>query len=121
MAKTMLNLTKLHQNFHPVWAKMMAILFRRGIPGFILRNVCYKILLSVGKAQLQLLDDFLKKAAGGQLQVAFISGEAGVGKSSLVEEFIRSAQKQIPHSSAHWVNAMHRQAQAIHIFPFARY
>jgi tetratricopeptide (TPR) repeat protein len=42
------------------------------------------------KAQLHLLDDFLKKAAGGQSQVAFISGEAGVGKSALVEEFIRS-------------------------------
>jgi hypothetical protein len=29
--KTMLNLTKFRQNFHPVWAKMMANLFRRGI------------------------------------------------------------------------------------------
>jgi hypothetical protein len=29
--KTMLNLTKFRQNLHPVWAKMMANLFRRGI------------------------------------------------------------------------------------------
>jgi hypothetical protein len=29
--KTMLNLTKFRQNFHPVWAKMMANLFRHGI------------------------------------------------------------------------------------------
>jgi len=29
--KTMLNLKKFRQNFHPVWAKMMANLFRRGI------------------------------------------------------------------------------------------
>jgi tetratricopeptide (TPR) repeat protein/ABC-type transporter Mla MlaB component len=48
------------------------------------------------KAQLHLLDDFLKKAASGQLQVAFISGEAGVGKSSLVEEFIRSRAEADP-------------------------
>lgn len=31
--KTMLNLTKFRQNFRPVWAKMMANLFRRGISG----------------------------------------------------------------------------------------
>ncbi|MGD0878175.1 MAG: AAA family ATPase [Anaerolineales bacterium] len=48
------------------------------------------------KAQLHLLDDFLKKAAGGQAQVAFIAGEAGVGKSSLVEEFIRSRAEADP-------------------------
>jgi hypothetical protein len=29
--KIMQNLTKFRQNFHPVWAKMMANLFRRGI------------------------------------------------------------------------------------------
>ena len=48
------------------------------------------------KAQLRLLDDFLKKAAGGQLQVSFIAGEAGAGKSSLVEEFIRSREEADP-------------------------
>ena len=30
--KTMLDSPKFRQNFHPVWAKMMANLFRRGIP-----------------------------------------------------------------------------------------
>jgi len=48
------------------------------------------------KAQLHLLDDFLKKAAGGQLQVGFIAGEAGAGKSTLVEEFIRSCEEADP-------------------------
>jgi predicted ATPase len=48
------------------------------------------------KAQLTILDDFLKKAAGGESQVAFIAGEAGVGKSSLVEEFIRSRAEADP-------------------------
>jgi tetratricopeptide (TPR) repeat protein len=40
------------------------------------------------KTELQQLEEFLKKAAGGQLQVAFIAGEAGAGKSTLVEKFI---------------------------------
>jgi adenylate cyclase len=40
------------------------------------------------QAELQRLDEFLKKASAGQLQVAFIAGEAGAGKSSLVEKFI---------------------------------
>jgi tetratricopeptide (TPR) repeat protein len=48
------------------------------------------------KNELHLLDDFLKKAAAGQLQVAFIAGEAGAGKSSLVEEFIRSREEADP-------------------------
>src|SRR5512136_1838084 len=30
--KTMLNLKEIRQHSHPVWAKMMANLFRRGIP-----------------------------------------------------------------------------------------
>ena len=48
------------------------------------------------EAQLHLLEDFLKKAAGGQLQVAFIAGEAGIGKTCLVEEFIRSRTEADP-------------------------
>ena len=48
------------------------------------------------KTQLHLLEGFLKKAAGGQMQVAFIEGEAGVGKTSLVEEFIRSRTEADP-------------------------
>jgi NAD(P)-dependent dehydrogenase (short-subunit alcohol dehydrogenase family) len=41
--KTMLNLTKFRQNFHPVWAKMMANLFRRGISVVLINGqVCIK-------------------------------------------------------------------------------
>jgi hypothetical protein len=35
MAKTMLNYRKFRQNPHPVLAKMMAKLFRRGISGLV--------------------------------------------------------------------------------------
>ncbi len=48
------------------------------------------------KNELQRLEDFLKKAAEGHLQVAFIGGEAGAGKSSLAEEFIREREESDP-------------------------
>ena len=48
------------------------------------------------KTELQRLEEFLKKAADGQLQVAFIAGEAGAGKSSLAEEFIREQEASDP-------------------------
>jgi ABC-type transporter Mla MlaB component len=46
------------------------------------------------KVELGRLEESLKKAAAGQLQVAFIAGEAGAGKSSLVEKFIQDEQER---------------------------
>jgi tetratricopeptide (TPR) repeat protein len=46
------------------------------------------------KIELGRLEEFLRKAAGGQLQVAFIAGEAGAGKSSLVERFIHDEEER---------------------------
>jgi tetratricopeptide (TPR) repeat protein len=48
------------------------------------------------KTELQRLDGFLKKAASGQLQVVFIAGEAGAGKSTLVEKFIHDEEELDP-------------------------
>ena len=48
------------------------------------------------KAELLRLDEFLKKAAAGQLQVAFIAGEAGAGKSFLMEKFIHDEEEANP-------------------------
>jgi len=48
------------------------------------------------KAELQRLEEFLKKAASGQLQVVFIAGEAGAGKSTLVEKFIHDEEELDP-------------------------
>ena len=48
------------------------------------------------KAELQRLEASLKLAAGGQLQVMFIAGEAGAGKTALVEEFIRGQEAADP-------------------------
>ena len=48
------------------------------------------------KTELQRLDEFLKNATSGQLQVVFIAGEAGAGKSTLVGKFIRDEEKLDP-------------------------
>ena len=48
------------------------------------------------KTELQRLEDSLKRAEGGQLQVVFIAGEAGAGKTALVEEFIRLQEEADP-------------------------
>ena len=48
------------------------------------------------KTELQRLEESLKRAEGGQLQVIFIAGEAGAGKTALVEEFIRLREDADP-------------------------
>jgi tetratricopeptide (TPR) repeat protein len=48
------------------------------------------------KAELGRLEESLQKAAAGELQVAFIAGEAGAGKTALVEEFISSQEEADP-------------------------
>jgi KaiC/GvpD/RAD55 family RecA-like ATPase len=37
------------------------------------------------------LDGFLQKALGGQRQVVFVTGEAGIGKTTLVDVFQQQA------------------------------
>jgi adenylate cyclase len=44
--------------------------------------------------ELTQLDQFLTKALAGQGQVAFVSGQAGTGKTALVTEFARRAQAE---------------------------
>ena len=45
------------------------------------------------KAELGRLEESLQRAASGELQVVFIAGEAGAGKSFLVNEFIREREE----------------------------
>jgi adenylate cyclase len=47
--------------------------------------------------ELGLLQQFLHKASTGQGQVCFVTGEAGVGKSALVHEFVRRAEQVNTH------------------------
>ena len=44
------------------------------------------------EAQLSQLDKFLGQALVGRGQVAFVTGDAGSGKSTLIREFTRRAQ-----------------------------
>ena len=46
--------------------------------------------------ELRELEQFLDRAVEGHTQVVFIAGEAGSGKSTLVDEFVRRAQEANP-------------------------
>jgi ABC-type oligopeptide transport system substrate-binding subunit/DNA-binding SARP family transcriptional activator len=53
--------------------------------------------LFVGRdAELERLDEFLERAMSGKGQVAFIAGDAGSGKTSLLRGFARHAQDKYP-------------------------
>jgi tetratricopeptide (TPR) repeat protein len=47
--------------------------------------------------ELEQLQKFLEKANAGQGQVCFVTGEAGVGKSALVHEFVHRAEEVNTH------------------------
>jgi predicted ATPase len=46
------------------------------------------------EAELNQLNTFLTQTLSGQTQVCFISGEAGTGKSRLIEEFVRQSENR---------------------------
>src|SRR5262245_21680316 len=48
------------------------------------------------ETELAGLDERLRLAAAGTRQLVFITGEAGIGKTTLVEEFLRSAIQRDP-------------------------
>lgn len=50
----------------------------------------------VGREQeLTKLHDFLRRAANGQLQICFVTGEAGAGKTTLVNAFVQSLETEL--------------------------
>ena len=61
--------------------------------GDVLRRDMEQIFIA-REEQLKQLRDYLAQAVGGQGRVCFISGEAGSGKTTLVQEFTRRAQKE---------------------------
>ncbi|HST10067.1 MAG TPA: AAA family ATPase, partial [Terriglobales bacterium] len=46
--------------------------------------------------ELQELHNCLRKSSGSQRQIAFITGEAGIGKTTLADEFLRQASTVFP-------------------------
>jgi DNA-binding winged helix-turn-helix (wHTH) protein len=53
-------------------------------------------------AELQQLGECLDRACRGERQMVFVSGAAGVGKTSLIEAFLRSPAVQRPGSAVAW-------------------
>lgn len=49
--------------------------------------------------ELNRLDEFLTQAVGGSGRVVFITGEPGIGKTSLSDEFLRRARARYPNIS----------------------
>ncbi len=45
--------------------------------------------------ELEKLHDYLRRARTGERQVVFVSGEAGIGKTTLVDAFISDARKRV--------------------------
>lgn len=63
------------------------------IPAFMGKRAGVDFPLFFGRErELSLLDEFLGRTLGGRGQVAFVVGEAGSGKTSLLNEFARRAQ-----------------------------
>jgi ABC-type oligopeptide transport system substrate-binding subunit/DNA-binding SARP family transcriptional activator len=54
------------------------------------------------EAELAALDGYLDKALQGQAQVVFVSGEAGSGKSALLQEFMRRSVAAHPELAVGW-------------------
>ena len=54
------------------------------------------------EAELAALDSYLNKALWGQAQVVFVSGEAGSGKSALLQEFMRRSIAAHPDLAVGW-------------------
>ena len=53
--------------------------------------------LFVGReSEVEKLDGLLRQALGGSGRVVFITGEPGIGKTSLADEFMRRARRQYP-------------------------
>ena len=58
------------------------------------RRLRFELPLAGRRAELALLDDRLESAVGGRGRVVAISAEAGMGKSRLVAEFVRSVRRR---------------------------
>jgi class 3 adenylate cyclase/tetratricopeptide (TPR) repeat protein len=58
------------------------------------RKIRYELPLIGRQAELAVLDDALETAIGGSGRIVAIAAEAGMGKSRLVAEFVRSARRR---------------------------
>ena len=77
--------------------KITAVETKPKIPAFLIKEKSTKKKISVFVArnhELEKLHNLLEKSLSGKGQVIFITGEAGTGKTALIQEFSRRAQKK---------------------------
>lgn len=55
-------------------------------------------------AQLDQLHSYLRQAAAGEGRMVLVGGEAGIGKTALIERFVREAQPAVPSARAEIVS-----------------
>ena len=78
-------------------------------PAFLKEDIPVETPIFVARdAELAQLERYLQEALSGQGQVVFVTGDAGCGKTALIQEFARRAQESYPdliiamgHSNAH--------------------
>lgn len=73
--------------------QFIAPLTEAGMPGAPHANVQAAHEIVGREASIAELDSYLARALKGQRQIVFITGEAGIGKTTLVEEFQRTAAR----------------------------
>ncbi|MBI3796408.1 MAG: AAA family ATPase [Deltaproteobacteria bacterium] len=67
----------------------------RGLQSAV-RNPQSAIGLVGRKAELAELDRYLEKAISGERQIVFVTGELGIGKTTVVEAFLQSLESRVP-------------------------
>jgi ABC-type oligopeptide transport system substrate-binding subunit/DNA-binding SARP family transcriptional activator len=70
------------------------------------------------EAELAALDRYLENALRGQAQVVFVSGEAGSGKSALLQEFMRRSLTAHPDLAVGWGICNAFFGQGVPFLPF---
>jgi DNA-binding SARP family transcriptional activator/predicted ATPase len=66
-------------------------------PGFLAEGTPVQPAMFISRDEIfEKLTGLLEKAVAGQMQVAFLVGEAGSGKSTLLNQFLSLAVKQVP-------------------------
>lgn len=77
-------------------------IFRPTLPAFMNQPQKPAPIFVGREAELAALDRFLVQSLSGQLQVVFVRGEAGSGKTALLRQFIRNAYRAYPDLVVGW-------------------
>jgi DNA-binding winged helix-turn-helix (wHTH) protein len=70
-------------------------------------------------AELALLQEWLQRALHGERQIVFVTGELGIGKTTLIEEFLR--QEQLANDESLWLGRGQCINTTARVRPISRY